>query len=775
MRNRLNPRKGQAGQILIFVTIVLALAAIIMPSVLTLASASHRSTQINKEKTQQFYAADTGVEDALHKIGNGNFTLGNYTIPGDVNGYNVEVRIEELEGQGIYRITSTATDPLSGTHTDVVTDIPMYTLTINVNQPGWGNTAPVAGNTYTYPGGARIDLLATPGTCHDFVNWTGDVGTISDPTAADTSIKMDSDYTITANFQWQTTLTVISGTGGNVSVTPPGQNVPTGTQQTFNYCRNTSVSLNATPDGSHTFNGWTQGPVQDPNAASTSIDMNGVYTVQANFEDIPTWTLTITHTGNGTVTTPGEGSIQEPKGAEVTLVAEPTLPCNRFVNWSGDDTSTIGNVTNPNTTIIMDKDYSIVANFQQIEYTLAINVNPPGGGTVSGGGTWPCGASKLISATPADYYTFLYWSGDTTTIGNVTNPDTTITMNGNYSVVANFAAIDSPCYDCWHYAIATFGGPGQNPFQNSGNVYGDVYVNSPAGLQNAFVLNGKFYVNGDLTLQNAINVNDDVYVQGKLQMSNSQRIYGNAYATGDITLENSATITKSAYSQGSISLTTSSQIQGNAHSQGTISMSNGGSVLGLLYYPEAVTLPPFPTFTPPTAPQTDTTAQEYKDEALAGGTYSGSMTISSNTSLGATYITGSLTIRNNKTLTLTGTVYVEGTITLQNNSQIIMGSGGPYAIVANGNIIINNGASVNAAHTSPIPMIMSVTGSITVGGSSNIGGILYAPRGTITLGNSVSVYGSVVGQVVNATNSTMVTHAPELDGRDDLPDCGCGS
>jgi len=775
MRNRLNRRKSQAGQILIFVTIVLALAAIIIPSVLTLASASHRSTQINKEKTQQFYAADTGVEDALHKMGNGNFTLGNYTIPGDVNGYNVAVRIEVIGEQSVYRITSTATDPLSGTHTDVVTEVPSYTLTINVNEPSWGNTTPVAGNTYTYPGGATVDLLATPGACHDFVNWTGDAGVnLSDPdNDGDATITMNGNYNITANFQWQTSLTVISGTGGNVSVTPPEQNVPTGTQQTFNYCRNTTVNLDATPDGDHTFNGWTQGPVQDPNAASTSIVMNGNYTVQANFVATPTWTLTISHTGNGAVTTPGEGSIPEPKGAEVALVAEPTLPCNRFVNWSGD-TGTIGNVSNASTTILMDGNKNIVANFEQIQYTLTITANPPGGGTVSGGGTWPCGTTQPISATPASNYTFVNWTGDTSTIGNTTDPNTTITMNSNYSIVANFA-IDSPCYQCWHYAIATFGGPGQNPFQNSGNVNGDIFINSPAGLQNAFVLNGKFYVNGDLTLQNAININDDVYVQGKLKMSNSQRIYGNAYATGDITLQNSATITKSAYSQGSISLTNASQIQGNAHYQGSLSMSTGGSVLGQLYH-ETVTLPPFPTFTPPIAPEIDAKAQEYKDEALEGGTYTGDMTISSNTSLGATYITGSLTIKNNKTLTLTGTIYVEGTITLQNNSQIIIGgSGGPYAIVASGNIIINNGASVNAAHTSPLPMIMSVNGSVTVSGSSNIGGIIYAPRGTITLSNSVIVYGSVVGQVVNTTNSTVITHAPELDGREGLPDCGCGS
>jgi hypothetical protein len=258
--------------------------------------------------------------------------------------------------------------------------------------------------------------------------------------------------------------------------------------------------------------------------------------------------------------------------------------------------------------------------------------------------------------------------------------------------------------------------------------------------------------------------------------SNSQQILGNVYATGTITLDNSAKIAKSAYAQGSILLTNASQIQGNAHYQGTISMSGASSVLGHLYH-ETVTLPPFPTFTPPTADQITATANAYKGNASLGGT-TGSVTINSNQSLGPKYITGNLNISNNKTLTLTGTIYVEGTITLGQNAQIVLGAGdpasNPWAIVAYGGITINNNASVNSTHATPLPVIMSVNGSITVTGSSDIGGILYAPNGTITLSNSVTVYGAAVGQVVNTSSSTTITHAPGLESRTDLPSCGCG-
>jgi len=769
MKNRLNLRKGQAGQILIFVTIVLALAAIVIPSFLVLTNASHRSTEINKEKTQRLYAADTGVEDALQKMGNGTFTIGNYTVPGSVNGYNVAVGIEELVGQSTYRITSTATDPLSGTHTDVVTEVPSYTLTINSS--GGGNVTQPGQGTFSYPGGLEVALLAVPDACHDFVNWTGDVGTIDNAAAAATSITMNGNYTITANFEWQTSLTVSSTTGGRASVTPPGQDVFPGSPQTFGYCNGTTVNLLAIPDGSHNFVNWS-GPVHNLNANSTYIVMNGDYEIQANFVTVTQYTLTVSHSGNGSVTSPGEGAYQYTQGTVVTLRAVANSG-NAFVNWTGN-TGTIGNVTAAFTTITMNGNYNITANFQQTQYNL--NISHTGNGTVSlpGEGTYQYaqGAVVTLQAVANSGNMFLNWTGNTGTIGNVTAASTTITMNGNYSIVANFA-IDSPCYSCWHYAVATLGGPGQNPFQNSGNINGDVYVNASAGLQNAFVLNGQFYVTGNLTLQNAINVNGNVNVQGNLQMSNSQRIYGNAYATGDITLQNSATITQSAYSQGSISLTNSSQITGDAHYQGSISMTGSSSVLGQkLHGP--VTLPPFPTFNVPTASQINATATQYKNAAIAGGTITGDLTINSNTSLGPKYITGSLTIKNS-TLTLTGTIYVEGTITLQNSSQIIMGSGGPYAIVANGNIIIGNSANVNAIHTSPLPTIMSVNGGITVSNSSNIGGIVYAPNGTITMSNSVIVYGSVVGLVVNTANSTVITHAPELDSRQGMPPCGCGS
>jgi len=64
---------------------------------------------------------------------------------------------------------------------------------------GGSVTAPGEG-TFAYDKGTVVDLVAEPDEGHHFVNWTGDVDTVGNVTAAATNITMDGDYSITANF-----------------------------------------------------------------------------------------------------------------------------------------------------------------------------------------------------------------------------------------------------------------------------------------------------------------------------------------------------------------------------------------------------------------------------------------------------------------------------------------------------------------------------------------------------------------------------------------------
>ncbi|MCX7956891.1 MAG: hypothetical protein N2643_03225 [Endomicrobia bacterium] len=70
-------------------------------------------------------------------------------------------------------------------------------------------------------------------------------------------------------------------------------------------------------------------------------------------------------------------------------------------------------------------------------YTLSVVINPTGAGSVSlnpAGGTYNAGTVVTLTATANTGYTFSSWAGDAT---GTTNP-TTVTMNANKVVIANF-------------------------------------------------------------------------------------------------------------------------------------------------------------------------------------------------------------------------------------------------------------------------------------------------------------------------------------------------
>ena len=78
-------------------------------------------------------------------------------------------------------------------------------------------------------------------------------------------------------------------------------------------------------------------------------------------EQVVQYTLTISSTAGGSVTTPGEATFTYDAGNVVNLVAAPATGYG-FVNWAGD-VDTIANVNQATTTITMQGDYEITARF----------------------------------------------------------------------------------------------------------------------------------------------------------------------------------------------------------------------------------------------------------------------------------------------------------------------------------------------------------------------------------------------------------------------------
>jgi hypothetical protein len=234
---------------------------------------------------------------------------------------------------------------------------PVTEYVLNISSTEGGEVTEPGEGTYPYckEQGEKVNLVATPYVGYRFVNWTGDVDTITDVDGPATTITVNDNYSITANFAKPYNITISSTEGG--SVTTPGEG-------TFVYNEGTVLDLAAEADESYRFVNWTGdvGTITDVNDATTTITMNGDYSITANFEEIVEYELTISSTGGGVVTTPGEGTFTYGEGDEVNLVATPNAGY-RFVSWIGD-VGTIADVKAAATTITMNGDYSITANFR---------------------------------------------------------------------------------------------------------------------------------------------------------------------------------------------------------------------------------------------------------------------------------------------------------------------------------------------------------------------------------------------------------------------------
>jgi len=148
--------------------------------------------------------------------------------------------------------------------------------------------------------------------------------------------------------------------------------------------------------------------------------------------------LTTSSTVGGNVTIPGEGVFSYDEGMIVDLVATADAGY-RFVNWTGD-VGTIADVNAAATNITMNGDYEITANFIA-QYDLTIDSTVGGNVTTPGEGLFPdydAGTVVDLVATPDAGYRFVNWTGDVGTIADVNAAATNITMNGDYSVTANF-------------------------------------------------------------------------------------------------------------------------------------------------------------------------------------------------------------------------------------------------------------------------------------------------------------------------------------------------
>ena len=195
----------------------------VLPTNVSNAPADGFAKDINKTGFMVLAACDYNETSAEYgyPLWNGVFTyylnegLGG---PADVNGNGVSA--EEAFAYAEPRVqsyTSNAQNPQLWD--DISGEVILTPYTLTVNSPAGGSVIEPGTGIFNFDPGTVVDLLAVPDTGYKFVNWTGYVGTVADSYAADTTITMNSNYAITANFTVITPPTVITNTATSVTST----------------------------------------------------------------------------------------------------------------------------------------------------------------------------------------------------------------------------------------------------------------------------------------------------------------------------------------------------------------------------------------------------------------------------------------------------------------------------------------------------------------------------------------------------------------------------
>ena len=263
----------------------------------------------------------------------------------------------------------------------------------------------------------------------------------------------------------------------------------------------------------------------------------------------PTYTLTLQSSSQGSISpTPGGGSYLKDTGVQVAAMANSGY---MFTAWGG---ALAGSTNNP-AIIVMDTNKSISANYVQLSTACtlttsatngSITLNPPGG-------VYNTGMVVTVTASPNIGYAFTNWSGDLT--GPV-NP-TTITINGNKSVTANFVPVPT----CTLTTSATNGSITLNP---PGGIYNTGTVVTVTATPSNGYMFGSW--SGDLTGSTnpaTITMNGNKSVMANFIVSNGPISFrvncgGSAYTAGDGTVFEA----DGTYNNGGSTFSTVSAISG---------------------------------------------------------------------------------------------------------------------------------------------------------------------------------------------------------------------
>jgi hypothetical protein len=181
MKNKKNLLKSEEGQILVYVLIVALVASLVISPLIGLTYSGYRSASIGNDKLAQFYAADTGIADAIYQIVNrGNESNPNskvpvnfgppgttYSMPDEINGYIVNLYLERVgPGNDTYVVQSTSTDINDGTEKSIIQAMIVIgtgNYTVSGEEPGPGGVSPFQYAVASLDPGTTLTLQGSSG------------------------------------------------------------------------------------------------------------------------------------------------------------------------------------------------------------------------------------------------------------------------------------------------------------------------------------------------------------------------------------------------------------------------------------------------------------------------------------------------------------------------------------------------------------------------------------------------------------------------------------
>jgi uncharacterized repeat protein (TIGR02543 family) len=133
-----------------------------------------------------WFVVDTGANKTV------TYTL---TVPVDAESGNYTIEGKVIDAENVTNIVG------GDTTITVEEEAPPVEYDLTISSTAGGEVMEPGEGTFSYGAGTPVGLVATASEGYDFVNWTGDVGTMTNPNAAATTITMNGDYSITANFE----------------------------------------------------------------------------------------------------------------------------------------------------------------------------------------------------------------------------------------------------------------------------------------------------------------------------------------------------------------------------------------------------------------------------------------------------------------------------------------------------------------------------------------------------------------------------------------------